>query len=88
MNFDDWYKAQDFHRNIVNQVNHDEIKKGIPKIKNKAKKVIPETTKSCDSCIYCQESGSIYYCMNSRSLFFRNLVDGTMSCGRFIAYRY
>ena len=79
------FRPQDFLQGVVDQTDHDEISKGIRKFKTKPKKTVPKQKKSCGSCIYCQESGSIYMCRHPR---INEGVDPDFSCSRYIAARY
>ena len=46
----------------------------------KGKNIIPREPKTCESCIYCQQSGSIYRCTNPNSKYYGMDVDSTVSC--------
>ena len=78
-------KPQDFLEGVADLPDYSEVSKGVRKIKRKAKSSMPKTHKSCDSCIYCQESGSVYTCRHPRV---NDNVEPNYCCSRYIAANY
>jgi len=81
-------KPHDFRDSVFNSDKIDDFKNSIKSYKHKKKTKVPLRKRFCNSCIFCQESGSVYYCLNPGSPKYKELVDEYEGCTRFVAYYY